>query len=149
MKKHLMIIGILFLAVTAVFAANSAKHWQTLDRNLYVKGDLVSNQKTYNASTVSLTSPTKTIDVSSVTSNYIIVTSDANQTGVLLTGGELYNVYTLFAGAGSNTMRLDDNAGTLSLGGNITLTESQNDSITLMCVDATNGYYARIYNADN
>lgn len=88
---------------------------------------------------VSLTSPTTTISL--VGRGYIELNSDANVTGVTFTNGSVGQVVIIVTGAGSNTIRFDDNGVDLALGGNITLTEGQADSLTIICT-ATDKYAA-------
>ncbi len=82
---------------------------------------------------VTLTSPTVTF--SALNMREISLTSDANLTGLLVTGGVLNQVVTIISGAGSNTMQFDD-ATSMVIGGNIVLTEAQEDALTLQCIDA-------------
>ncbi len=101
------------------------------------------------AASVSLTSPTTSF---SAAGKYLVtLTSDANQTGITVTGGDTGQLLTIVSGAGSNTMRFDDNATTLALGGNITLTEGQSDVLTLLCTDGTSGHntWAAVSTHDN
>jgi len=86
----------------------------------------------FTAKAVSLTSPTVNFGVSGAT--YITLTADANLTGVYPTGAEAGQVITIVTGDGSNTIRLDDSAASMTIGGNITLTEGQFDSITLLAL---------------
>jgi hypothetical protein len=80
---------------------------------------------------VSLTSPTTSF--SATGKSFVTLNSDANITGITMTDGTTGQVVTIVSGAGSNTMRWDDNTSTLSLGANITLTEGQQDALTLVC----------------
>lgn len=98
-------------------------------------------------SAASLTSPTTTWAVSN-DDCLITLNSDANQTGIYPTGGTLRQVLIIKSGSGSNTMRFDD-ATSMSLGSNITLTEAQNDVLTLMCVSSDGDEWIRLSNADN
>ena len=82
---------------------------------------------------VALTSPTVTFSVLNM--REVSLTSDANQTGLLVTGGVINQVVTIISGAGSNTMQFDD-ATSMVIGANITLTEAQQDALTLQCIDA-------------
>ncbi len=82
---------------------------------------------------VSLTSPTVTF--SAAGKSRILLNSDANQTGFHPTGGVLGQEIVIFAGSGSNTMRFDDGT-SMTLGGNLTMTEGQVDRIWLRCTSA-------------
>ena len=107
-------------------------------KDLYIDGvanldNASATMLTMPSSSVSLTSPSTAITVAG--SSNVIVNSDANQTGHVPTGGILNQVVTIRTGAGSNTLRFDDNGTTLALGGNITLTETQDDALILLCVE--------------
>ena len=82
------------------------------------------------------------------TDDLIVLTSDANVTGVTLTGGALNQVVTIITGDGSNTIRFDDGAD-MVVGSNMTLTEGQGDVLTLMCTSADGDEWVRLSNADN
>ena len=86
----------------------------------------------FTAKAVSLTSPTVNFRVSGAT--YITLTADANLTGVYPTCAEAGQVITIVTGDGSNTIRLDDSAASMTIGSNITLTEGQYDSVTLLAL---------------
>lgn len=103
---------------------------------------------------VSLTSPTVTFDATN--KRFISLTSDANLTGIHPVNGTTGQVISIVSGAGSNTMRFDDDATSMTIGGNVTLTEAQNDVLALVCIAAptageTNGYgkWAALYAHDN
>ena len=98
------------------------------------------------ASTVSLTSPTVTF--SAAGKGLITLTSDANQTGALVTGGTLNQVITIISGAGSNTIRFDD-ATSMAVGSNVTLTEAQYDVLTLICVSSYGDAWAAVSEHNN
>lgn len=87
------------------------------------------------SSAVALTSPTVTF--SAANKGTIVLSANANLTGIYPTGGVLDQRLTIISAAsGSNTMRFDDGT-SMSLGGsNITLTESVDDSLTLICTSA-------------
>lgn len=95
----------------------------------------------------SLTSPTVTFAV--VSNEYrAVLNSDANQTGIYPTGGYLGQLIVIESGAGSNTMRFDDGT-SMTLGGNITLTEGQGDILALRCMSADGDEWRREWSADN
>lgn len=101
-----------------------------------------------------LTSPTVSFDINS--RNYVTLISNVNQTGLYPTGTSVAvgDVVIIKSGSsGSSTMRFDDNATTLALGGNITLTAGQDDVLCLICtaVQGTNSRprMARLYSSDN
>jgi hypothetical protein len=95
---------------------------------------------------VTLTSPTVTF--SAVNKHFIDLTADANLTGIYPTGGTLRQVLFIHSGTGSNTMRLDDGT-SMTIGGNITLTEGQGDWLMLRCTSADGDEWERIGSADN
>jgi hypothetical protein len=102
---------------------------------------------------VSLTSPIKTINASGLkTFTVVTVQVDANLTGALVNHATTGTVLILISGSGSNTLRYDDAAGTMDLGGNITLTEGQGDVLCIECTGMpttlTNNW-RRWFNADN
>jgi len=98
----------------------------SIDGNMTLTKELL-----YDSSAATLTSPALTISATDML--YGVLTSDQNTTGVTLTNGTTGQLVTLVTGAGSHTIRFDDNAATLSLGANITLTEGHQDSLTLLC----------------
>lgn len=104
---------------------------------------------------VSVTTPTVAFAVPTAGANYLVLNTDTNQTGCYLTGTAVAEgqVILLRSGAGSNTMRFDDNGTTLALGANITLTEGQDDMLALICtaVQGTNSRpaFARLHSSDN
>ena len=95
--------------------------------------DLTRRGETLTLSSVSLTSPT--VIWSAANKGLVTLNSDSNQTGIYPTGGALYQVVTIVSGAGSNTMQFDDGT-SMTIGANVTLTEAQNDALTLMCVSS-------------
>ena len=103
---------------------------------LNATGATTVNEFIFTAGAVSLTSPTVTFSADGL--SYITLNSDANQTGVNPVGGVAGQTIIVVAGAGSNTMQFDDNSTTLSLGGNIVLTEGTGDNLSLLCVTAPN-----------
>lgn len=118
----------------------------TLGTTLDVTGASTFNEVILTAGAVSLTSPTVTFSADGL--GYIVLNSDANQTGVNPIGGFAGQVIVVVGGAGSNTMQFDDNGTTLSLGGNIVVTEGTGDALTLLCVTAP-GNWTRIAEAQN
>lgn len=88
-----------------------------------------------NFNTIALTSPTATFSVNSLIGDDVSLSADANLTGAYPTDGYVGQIVRIHAatGAGTNTIRFDDNGSTFSLGGNITLTEGNNDVLTLEC----------------
>ena len=100
------------------------------------------------ATAVSLTSPTVAFAVTSAT-GYITINSDANQTGVHPTGGTVGQVLTIISGAGSNTIQFDDSASSMTIGGNIVLTEAQNDVLKLWCTSSDGDEWGRLSDATN
>lgn len=94
---------------------------------------------------VSLTSPTVTFNANSYKMFEVItLTSDANQTAFHPVGGTAGQTLIFLTGAGSNTIGVTDDATSMTIGGNITLTEGQGDVLALRCVAApaysTSGY---------
>lgn len=94
-----------------------------------------------------LTSPSVAFSVAGAT--HISLTADGNLTGVHPTGGEVGQVVVIVTGAGANTLRFDDSAASMTLGGNITLTEGQFDSLTLLCTSADGDEWTCIATHDN
>ena len=87
----------------------------------------------------SITSPTTTFSVLKATTDqlsWITLNSDQNITGCYPTDGVEGQVIFLVTGAGSNTIRFDDSAASMTIGGNVTVTEAQNDVLVLMCTKA-------------
>jgi len=162
MKKKLIIVfG--FLAIACV--AMAATYFQKVEpNNMLFKGKVdVDGAATFastvgitgtttqgplvlTASAVALTSPTVTF--SAANKGLITLTSDANLTGIYPTGGTLNQVITIISGTGSNTMRLDDGT-SMSIGANVTLTEAQNDAITLLCNEADGDGWLAVSAHDN
>jgi hypothetical protein len=95
---------------------------------------------------ISLTSPTVTFTAANA--NLVVLTSDADQTGIYPTTGTLYQELRILAGSGSNTMRFDDGT-SLTLGGNITLTEGEGDMLTLLCTSADGDEWTAVSAHDN
>lgn len=154
MKRKVLVLAAFVVLVSIAWAVNYTKFdYVEVRQNLLVDGTITptavtipaTNTTVLTASSVSLTSPTTTFSITG--KNYITLTSDANQTGVRPTGGTTGQVVTIRSGSGSNTMRFDDNATTLSLGGNITLTEGQDDVLSLVVTGS--GTYARLFSSDN
>jgi predicted acyltransferase (DUF342 family) len=92
---------------------------------------------------VSLTSPTTTVDVSG--KRVVIVTSDAAQTGITFTNATAGQTFTILGTSDSNTIRVDDNGTTMALGANITL--GADDALTMYAKTAST--FARVSSADN
>lgn len=111
-----------------------------------ITGVLTQGPLVLTNSDVSLTSPTVTF--SAANKSKMTLNSNANQTGIYPTGGALGQIVTIISGAGSNTMRFDD-ATSMSLGANITLTEGQNDILTLICTSADGDEWAAVSAHDN
>jgi len=95
---------------------------------------------------VSLTSPTVTF--SAAGKQLITLNSDENQTAIVLTGGTMNQIVTIRSGAGSNTMQFDDGT-SMTIGGNIVLTEAQNDYLTLQCIGVNGDTWAAVSAHDN
>lgn len=110
-------------------------------------GSVTIGRQLYNTtSTFEITSPSRVLNLSGLNS-HVTLTSDENITGASISGGSAGCIYIIKTGAGSNTVRFDDNGTTLGLGGNITVTEGEDDIIGII-VTGTNTY-ARIFSADN
>lgn len=109
----------------------------TLSSTLGVTGvTTLTGGRTHTKTATSLTSPTTAI---ALTTSWIELNSDANQTGHTFTGGVVGQTYMITMGAGSNTARFDDDGLNMALGGNITLTEGQADALVVLCY-ATDDY---------
>lgn len=141
-SKLITLVLLVALACQCFGAAAAEPYWRSagfqsnskFTKKLWVVGDFTRGAEIWTASAVSLVSPAVTFDVAG--KGHIILTANANLTGVRPTGGALYQVITILTGAGSNTMRLDDGTSMSLGGGNITLTEGNDDCLTLMCVSA-------------
>lgn len=96
-----------------------------------------------------LTSPSTTIALDPG-ARFVRITSDANLTGIKVTGGTLNQVVTFTAAAtGSNTIRFDDGT-SMSLTGNITLTEGASpDYLHLICIDSDGDEFAGLGSSVN
>jgi hypothetical protein len=92
-----------------------------------------------------MTTPTLTIDATN--KYFVTLTTDINMTGVTLTNGTVGQQITFVSGAGSNTIRFDDDGINMALGANITLTEGQSDCLTL--VNTATGDWAAVNAHDN
>ena len=118
--------------------AFKAKSTAEILGNLTRKGEILT------VSTVSLTSPTVTFSAKNL--GMIVLKPNASLTGIYPTGGTLGQVITILSyPSGSYTMRFDDGT-SMSLGGsNITLTESSDDCLSLVCTSTdTDGNEWRI-----
>ena len=155
-KPIALSIGILILLVAITGARFSRGYWGASEMhagNLTVDGTAAvtgaatldgatalneattfAKELNLTGSAVSLTSPTVTM--SAANRNLIVLNSDANQTGHVVTGGTLNQVLLIRMGAGSNTARFDDDGTSMALGGNLTLTEGQGDVLGLLCTSA-------------
>ena len=135
----LVIVSMPCLATAAWQADFTRAGWRSDGRNLTLtaKGSINipgTGRVVETAASVALTSPTVTFNA--LNRRFITLTANANLTGVRPTGGKLGQIITIISGAGSNTMRLDDDT-SMSLGGNnVTLTEGSDDCITLRCMSA-------------
>ena len=96
---------------------------------------------------VSKTSPS--VAIATGGGSYVNVQSDANQTAHYLTGGVLNRIVIVKSGSGSNTLRFDDGVSSMTLGGNVTLTEGQDDTLVLICTSADGDEWAKIGGNDN
>ena len=97
-------------------------------------------------SSASLVSPAVTF--SAAGKGLIVLTANANLTGVYPTGGKKGQIITIRSGAGANTMRFD-NGTSMSLGNDITLTEGENDYLTLQCTNDDGDEWAAVSAHDN
>lgn len=150
-NKITMTLAVLFLVGSFAFSASAGKYWRSQTRNIYQKGDFAWGPncvQELEASTAEITSPSTTLDVSSLGSA-VVLNSDQNITGATITGGTLNQVLYLFSGSGENTVRFDDSATTMILGGNVTITEGQEDSLILRCVNANGKVWQKIGGNDN
>jgi hypothetical protein len=94
---------------------------------------------------VEITSPSQTF--SAAGTSFVVLTADENTTGITITGGALWQRLLILSGAGSNTMRFDD-ATSMSLGADKTLTEAQNDLMELLCLTPDGDEWGLINDAD-
>jgi len=96
---------------------------------------------------VDITSPTTTFSAEG--KHYILLSSDQSITGVYPTTGALNQEIVIKSyTTGSNTIRFDDGT-SMTIGGNITLQESQNDVLCLKCIDADGDEWMALYAHDN
>ena len=98
------------------------------------------------ADAVSVSSPTVTF--SAANRRYVTLNSDANTTGWNVSGGTVGQVLTIISGSGSNTMQFDD-ATSMVIGANITLTETQSDVLTIICIGGDGTVWAGLSAHDN
>jgi hypothetical protein len=115
--------------------------------NATVTGNLTSKCRIATVSDVSLTSPTRTF--SAAGKSLVRLTADANLTTITLTGGALWQEVEIISGAGSNTLHFDDNGTSSALGSDVTLTESQSDTLRLRCTSADGDEWAKVGGNDN
>lgn len=150
MRRAVAVISVLVvLALGVAFAVESGKYYRVEDANEYVTGDRAygaSSERILTASDVAVT--TATVTFSAAEKQYVTLTTNGATTGIYPTGGDVGQVLTIISGAGSDTMRFDDGAKTV-LGANITLTEGQSDTLTLICTSANGDVWARLANGDN
>lgn len=140
-----------------------------VDGNLFTSGSLVvqggvsvtTSTGSANAGFIAVaanvaltTASAATAQFSATGQYYISLSTNANVTGVRPTNGTTGQQLIIRSanGQGTNTMRFDDNASTVSLGGNITLTEGNNDVLALVCTTGgtgTRSQWARLYSSAN
>jgi hypothetical protein len=155
--SHLAGIGITYDGTTVtVSKAFTASGTNTLSGATTLSGAVTSTstfQNTGNSQPIgtialaaSLTSPTVTFNAGNA--SVATLNSDANATGIYPTNGKVWQTVLIKSGAGSNTMRFDDGT-SMTLGGNITLTEGQNDILTLVCTSADGDEWAAVSAHDN
>ena len=106
----------------------------------------IADRMILTATAIEITSGATTMSVAEAT--LVTLSSPINMTGFIPSGGALGQVLILKAGAGGNTIRLDDGT-SMTLGGNITLTEGQGDVIGLLCTSADGDEWIRLFNVDN
>lgn len=92
------------------------------------------SKQVYVAAAVLLTSPTTTFSVAGL--SRVTLTASTNTTTIVPTDGVAGQEIVIISGAGSNTMRFDDGTD-MQIGGNVTLTEGQNDVLALRSLDGT------------
>jgi len=117
------------------------------DDDVIVGDDItIADRMILTATAIEITSGATTMSVADAT--LVTLSSPINMTGFIPSGGALGQVLILKAGAGNNTIRLDDGT-SMTLGGNITLTEGQGDVIGLLCTSADGDEWIRLFNVDN
>jgi len=116
---------VIITSTTLISAATSLSGATTLSGDATFTGEVIN---TFDAEEI--TSPTLTIDATDL--YFVTLNSDENTTGVTITNGTVGQVIVFVTGAGSNTIRFDDDGINMALGANITLTEGQSDSLTLV-----------------
>jgi hypothetical protein len=147
----LAVIGlILICAIAAAQIANSNYRAQG-GLNWVIGGTLTRSGTGYDLvssrATVAMANPVFTFSVAN--KGFITLTTDTNCTGVCPTGGIVGQRIQIVSGAGANTMRVDDSASSMTIGGNITLTEGQSDVLVLECTDVDGDEWTCVFNHDN
>lgn len=154
-KWQLMTVACLIVATLAllfgpaIWAQTAGKYYRTQSTNTRFTGDVYMTagaEQAFDFSDAAVTTATTTINVNG--KHGILLTTDANVTGLSLVGGELDQVVVIRSGAGTHTMRFDDGA-SQSLGADVTLTEGQNDVLALQCLNAEGDEWYRLWNSDN
>lgn len=161
MKLQTRLLGLLIVVASALAAFAPAANAQS-DR--YFRGETSNRKFTGDVSIarglflpavdIAITSGSATFNVA--TSNrttaqiapVINLTVSNNTTAARPIGGELNQVIIIRSGAGSNTIRFDDGT-SMTLGGNVTLTEAQGDVLALRCMSADGDEWERLFSADN
>ena len=103
----------------------------------------ITGALTMPATDVELTSPVTTFSAAGLSS--VRLSSDANFTGALITGGVPGQVLFILSAAGENTIRFDDSGTSMALGGNLTLTEGHGDVLGLVCTSPDGDEWSRIF----
>jgi len=163
MKARWLVLGMaLMIAALGVLGATynrqyfAAAHLRggeiTSDSDLTVADDAsVGGQATLGGLQFNASSATVASDTFAVSDDYslYVLTGTSSQTGVIPTGGSLYQVYWFLAGddGTDNTFQFDDGT-SMSIGSNYTCTEAQNDLKGLMCISADGDEWAAL-DSDN
>ena len=149
-NKITLTLAVLFLVGSFAFAATAGKYWRTSNRNIYQKGDFAwasSCVQELEVGAVDITTPTLTYDFTGL--GAATITHDSDVTGASIIGGVENQVVYVFSGAGTNTIQFDDSATTMILGGDVTITEGQNDCLILRCVNSNGKVWQKIGGNDN
>ena len=141
----LMIVAAVLLAASGVLAASESGHapgsnYMAQGGADWEVGGQLDVQSTgmliLNRADVAVTTAAPTF--SALNKTYVYLSSNGNTTGVRPIYGTPGQVLIIRAAYnGTATLRFDDNASSMSLGANVTLTEGNNSCMTLVCTTAT------------
>ncbi len=142
-------VAILAVAISITILGYAADYARVERTNVVHLGNvLFSGSQAMTQSTQALT--TGALAVAAAGKDWIVLSADSNYTGITITGGKNGQPLILSSAAtGSNTFRFDDNSNDLALGANITLTESEQDVLTVVCRNDAGTSWTRLYSSGN